>query len=188
MSRDLDSAVAAAAQDEVVYPVVCVELEYESLTSRAHTGVGELTFDGKTFYGVGQLGHIDAVTESADLSANGLTLTLSGVTQENISIALNEPYQNRPATIYLALLNEDGQLVGTPSVIYAGNIDTQTLSVGKKGAISIALENRLVDWDRPRVSRYNNETQQRHYPNDKGFEFVEQTAEKQIVWGRALDA
>ena len=105
MSRNLEPAVASAAQSEVVYPVVCVELDYESLTSRAHTGVGELTFNGKTFYGVGDLGSIDAVTESADLSANGLTLTLSSVTQENVAIALGENYQNRPATIYLALLD-----------------------------------------------------------------------------------
>ena len=50
----------------------------------------------------------------------------------------------------------------------------------------LTVESRFAAWDRPLVRRYNNADQQTRYPGDKGLEFVEQTAEKQIVWGAKL--
>jgi hypothetical protein len=49
-------------------------------------------------------------------------------------------------------------------------------------SVTVRLENRLADWERPRLRRYTDEDQQRAHPGDKGFEFVTSTVDKDIVW------
>ena len=59
------------------------------------------------------------------------------------------------------------------------------IEAGETATISISVESRLVDWERPRVHRYTNADQQIAYPGDKGLEFVAQMVEKELVWGRS---
>ena len=51
------------------------------------------------------------------------------------------------------------------------------------GHIELDIENRLVDWERPKISRFTNEEQQNLYSGDKGLEFVDSVAEKELFWG-----
>jgi len=50
--------------------------------------------------------------------------------------------------------------------------------------IPFTFGGRLVDWERPRIRRYNNADQQVAFTGDKGFEFVPQMVEKELIWGR----
>jgi hypothetical protein len=63
-------------------------------------------------------------------------------------------------------------------------MDTMDLSLGATGKLSVIIQSRLADWERPRLSRYTNEEQQALYSGDKGLEFVPQMVEKTIIWGR----
>jgi len=52
----------------------------------------------------------------------------------------------------------------------------------------VTAENKLVDFRRPRETRYTHEEQQNLYPvspPDLGLEFVNAIQEKQIYWGDA---
>ena len=55
---------------------------------------------------------------------------------------------------------------------------------GETLTISVSIESRLIDLERPRIWRYTSEDQKRVYPTDKGFDFVNDLQSKQIIWGR----
>ena len=69
MSRIVTSDVGQCAQEPRVRPFVLVELDFPEKPIRAWTGIGTITWDGKTWTGVGDLGRIGPIEESADLRA-----------------------------------------------------------------------------------------------------------------------
>lgn len=184
MARSLNTANIDASNDVVVRPIGFVELEYDNEWVRLHTGIGEVTWGGQTWLGVGDLGSIDNIEETNELQVNGISLGLSGINNDLLDHLLNKDYQGRPLRIYMGWLDADFQLIADPELVFFGYMDTQSVSIGETSTINITAENRLVDWDRARVLRFNNETQQARFFGDRGFEFVEQAAERKVVWGQ----
>jgi hypothetical protein len=77
-------------------------------------------------------------------------------------------------------------VITSPVVIFSGFMDTMVINDSSETAtIQVAVENRLIEFERTRVRRYTAEDQKIDYPNDKGLEFVAEMAEKEIVWGRS---
>jgi hypothetical protein len=183
MSRDITSAVKDEAEATSNRPVYLVKLEYDSADVLVNSTNRSIIFDGDTYLGVGNFGQISAADEDSELRAQGIEAALSGVDGANISIALDEDYQGRDATIWLGFLDSSYEIIADPFIIFKGRMDTQKISVGAVAQIILSIENRFVDWDRPRVTRYNNEGQHATYTDDAGLEFVEQTTEKVIFWG-----
>lgn len=183
MPRSLPGALLTASQQDAITPIMMVALDFSSGFVRAHTGVGTIVYGGNSYLGVGTLGGISTVQETGELGANGVTLTLSGVDPANISRALGEHYQGRSATIYLGLADTATSVLIDAVTLFKGRMDTQTITLGEQGAISLKIESPVADWARPRVRRYNNADQQKLYPGDKGLEFAEQTVDKTIKWG-----
>jgi hypothetical protein len=142
-------------------------------------------WNGEEWIGLGNLGDIGEISEAADLEAKGVTLTLSGIPPEVIAMAIGEYYQGKRAQIWYAPLDDDYQLIGTPVRIFFGRIDTMDTEVGETASITLNAESRLVDWARPRSSRYNHEDQIAKYPDDLGFQYVAELVEKELVWGRS---
>jgi len=52
--------------------------------------------------------------------------------------------------------------------------------------IQLAVENRLVDLERARPTRYTSAYQKSKYPTDLGFDFVESLQDQKLVWGRSV--
>jgi hypothetical protein len=176
---------------------------------RFWSGLGEQTIDGNIYVGSGNMLGISTIDETSEISAKGATLTLSGIPSELISLALSEPYQGRKCKIYFGILqadteylsqednslilNEDGSgiilsqldLAATMSEIFSGYIDQMNIDEGPETAtISVGVESRLIDLQRPRVLRYTRESQRSRFPNDKGFDFVNDLQSKKFAWGR----
>lgn len=186
MSRNLSPAAAAAAQAEVVLRTVAVEMLFASGPARLNGSPTSVFIGGEEFLGVGGLGAISAAEESAELQSYGLTVKLSGVPRDAVSLALNDAYQGRRATVWEVLLDRDSfQPLASPVVVFRGRMDTLSVEMGPTASVTVRLENRLSDWERPRVRRFTSEDQQLAFPGDRGFEFVASTAEKEIVWPAA---
>ncbi len=183
--RTLTTAVANALAAENVTPVLFAEMDFASGFLRVHSAVGSYTVEGNTYTGVGTLGQVETVEESGELQAYGLRLGLSGVPNTLIGTALTEDYQGRALRVLIGVLDASHALVASPVVVFAGRMDNMQITLGPEAAsISLNAENRLIDWDRPRVRRYNNADQQAEYPGDRGFEFTEQMVNKTLFWGR----
>ncbi len=137
---------------------------------------------GHVYSGVGQFAMIEEIKETVGLDPPGLNVSLSGVDGANISLALSQLYHGRPANIYLAFFDENGQLVVDPVLVYAGLMDTMTVKLGQEASVSLSIESRLLEWRRPRIIRWNDEAQKARYPGDLGLSFVAGLVTKAIWW------
>jgi len=164
---------AAAATAPVVAPVVLCELDFATGPFRVWTGLGDLSWAGLTFAGIGDLGAMSEVEETVELRAVRLTLTLSPVPQEVIDIALAErSFRLRPARLWLAMLDAQGAFVADPFPLWAGLMDTMEVVDGPEPRVALVCESRLVDLERAKVRRYTDPDQQAEYPGDRFFEYV----------------
>lgn len=181
MSRDIAGVIATALGDEVVEPFFAVDLEFDSGTLRLWTGVGSREINGNEYIGAGNFLQISEMQETAEIQAAGATLTLSGIPSELLSLALTEPYQQRPARIYFGLVGAEADM----AEVFTARMDQMTIEEGPESSIiQLSIENVLVDLERPRVLRYTNNDQQSRFPGDRGFEFVETIQNREVFWGR----
>ena len=57
------------------------------------------------------------------------------------------------------------------------------IEVGEKATITLTGESRLIDFFRPRISRYTDAEQQALYPGDLGLQYVNDLQEASVPWG-----
>lgn len=183
MARALTAAAKAESQAAVVRPVVLVKLQFDSGAMRVWSGRGDLTFNSEVYSGVGDYGRIGAVEEGVEQRAFGIALSLSGIPAATVSLALGEDVQGRTAEVWLGFLDANYGLVADPMLAFRGRMDTMDVDLGATATVSVTAESRLADWNKPRVRLWTDASQRELYPNDKGFEFVSESVQKEIVWG-----
>lgn len=212
MSRELPNEVLTTIEQDVVYPVIAVELLFDTPNElRFWSGLGDLVIDGDTYAGSGDLLQVSDVQESSDISARGATLTLSGVPSNLVSLALDEDYQGRTASIKFGMygtsidngyliLDDSGDKLLVDGVadfldisntaalgffnLFVGKMDQMTIQRGPAvSEIVMSLESRLIDLERPRLRRYTDGGQQDRYPGDLAFEFVSRIQNEDLEFG-----
>ena len=182
MSRTLTGAVQTALAAANVPMLALVSMAFDSGTVYVTNAGYNVSWNGHTWLGLGRLGSIEAVKETPDLAANAVNLKLSGVPTASVTQALTEHYQGRACNIYIAPLSADYTILADPVLIFSGRMNTMDLDIGATAMITLQVESRLADWDRPRVRRYNDADQQAEYPGDLGLQYVEQMVEKVLDW------
>lgn len=127
--RDLDIEVINAIGKTVVRPFFAVDLEFDSPNQLYFwSGIGDLTVGGITYTGAGDLLQVSDVRESSDISANGATLTMSGIPSTLTNLAETEPYQGRTCRIKFGLL--DFELLEDSLLLYD---DDNVLDISEYG-------------------------------------------------------
>ena len=178
----MQSAVTA----DLVRPIILVQCAFDSGNLNLWNGVGNLTVSSVDYVGAGTLLNIGQIAETSELQANGITVTLSGITDPLLAKARDEDYQGRELKVLLGAMDASNGVISTPVNVFSGFMDTMVINDSSETAtIQIAVENRLIGFERTRVRRYTSEDQLIDFPNDKGLEFVADMAEKEIVWGRS---
>lgn len=165
-----------------------VVLQFDDVTGRMWSGVGDRTIDGNVYKGTGDLMAVSGVEEKNEVSALGASITISSIPPMNLVRALNDSdvnsgYKNRPATIYLGVELNNAYYIDP---IYRGVIDTMTFTEGNESAaIEIAIENKLTRLARPSVLRYTSEQLKAKYPTECGLEYLNalQTQARGLQWG-----
>lgn len=176
--------IAALAADNVAL-INLLELDFVSGFVRVHSAAGDVVFNGDTFQGVGTHGGISNAEESEELRAYQVRMTLNGIDPAIISTAFDEVYQGRSARVWAGALTSDYQLIADPILVFSGRMDNMQVTLGERSAsIDLTVTNKLADWDRPRIRRYNRADQQAVFPGDKGFDFAEEMVSKTLFWGR----
>lgn len=186
MSRTLSSGMQTAVEADLVRPIVLVICAFDSGDLNLWNGIGTLTVGSVDYVGAGTLLNIGEIAESSELQANGITVTLSGITDPLLSKARDEDYQGRELTVQLGVMDAANAVISSPVTVFSGFMDTMVINDSAETAtIQVNVENRLIEFERTRIRRYTAEDQKIDYPNDKGLEFVAEMAEKEIVWGRS---
>jgi hypothetical protein len=184
MSRTITPAVLAELAAGVVRPAIFVESQFPSGYLRLWSGLGEITWGGRTWAGAGTLLNVGAIEETTDVVATGTTVTLSGIPTDLVSACINDARQGLPGQIYLGFLTAAGAVIADPVLAFAGRLDVPTIMDGaERCEIQITYESRLIDLNRAREWRYTHESQQQISPGDRGFEYVAGLQEREIRWG-----
>ncbi len=187
-----DRALTAAFKTETESPspigVVFAEFMFTTPV-RVWTGLGDkvATMPGgssQTWIGVGDLGGIESIIESADRRRNGVLFSLSGVDTSLLSDVLTDNYQGKDVTAWEAYIDDAGVLIADPALAFSGIMDTMGISDGDpSGIIKLQCESRDILLQRTSRSLYTNEEQQLKFPGDLGLEFMLELQDKQIIWG-----
>lgn len=97
--------------------------------------------------------------------------------------ALNDVRMGGPAKIWFGLMS-NGAFLGAPYLVFSGTVDKPTVNIGRQSSsITLALENRLVNLQRPSMRRYTSADQRLSYPTDLGFNWVEVLNDIALRWG-----
>lgn len=181
MSRSLATAISNALDDDEINVFWACDLLFDSPNDLYFwNGVGDLSLDGNTYVGAGELLNISEIRESSDIAAYGATLTLSGIPSNLVSLALAEPYQGRRAFVRFGV---DVSGTKTAVTLFTGEMDEMNIDFGPDTVtISLVVESRLVDLNRPRIRRYTDADQKSRFGSDRAFEFVTRLQDEDLQW------
>ena len=183
MPRDISSPMLAQLTTNAISPCFLASIAFKSQTVYCRTGAGSLVYGGNTYLGVGDFGKLSAITEGADVQAYGMSITLSGIDPNLLAESLTDVQLGAAATIYFALLDGSGNIYGTPYPAFVGVVDKPSVQVGVTAVtISLALENRLSNLQRASQRKYTAADQQRYFPGDTAFNWVESLNDQALKW------
>ena len=181
MARDVTTALDTGLTAPVISPFFAIDFEFSTFPLYFWSGIGDVVINGKTYVGSGTLIQVGSVSEVSDMSAAGCTINCSGIPSQMLALALTEPYQGRYCRVYLGVTND----LTTYTEIFTGLMDKMDIQEGQDTSlISIAVESRLVDLERPRTRRFTQSDQQSRFPTDKGLNFLSTLEDSQLTWGR----
>jgi hypothetical protein len=183
MSRTVPAAILSALQGASVEPFYAVEAQFTGGTVRLWTGYGDRQIEGNTYTGAGSLLSISGLDEVADLSAKSITVTLSGIDQTVLSLALAEPYQRRKLRVLFGVVGNSASVE-----LFSGQMNTMTIEdSGETSTVTILVDSKLVELERASNRRYTSESQKSRHAGDTFFDYVAKLQDRQLVWGRASE-
>ena len=174
--RDISATLNSKFLSRDVDLFVAVELMFDSGALRIWSGIGDKSIGGQTYTGAGSLLSVGGIEESDDLSAPGANISLTGVDTSLVSLAIQEPYQNRECRVLLGSGDDFFE-------IFSGFMDVMTIEdSGETCLINLSVESSLILLDRKTPLRYTQETQNSRYPGDTFFSTVASLQDKKIDW------
>lgn len=182
--KTINTDVYNAMTGSMLQPAMLIDLMLDE-PLYLWTGVGDLEYESETYKGTGAFGTISTSDTDSSLSANGISLTLSGVPTDVLQFALSPNYRNKKVIVNIVLFDNNGTLIGG-NRFYVGRIDVVNISKsGEENIITVNVENHLINFSRPLIRRYNQEDQHLFVDNtDIGFEYISKiTSDIVFNWG-----
>lgn len=183
MARNLTAGAQTAVAATLLRPVIFYEGEFASGFLRLWSGAGDKSWNGQTWHGAGNLIGISEIVETAKITAQGLTASLSGMPSSLISTVHSQARHGKPGKVWLGFLDSAEAIIADPYLAFEGRLDVPSIEdAGDTCMISIQYESRLVDLQRPRVWRWDHESQQAVFPDDMGFQYVAELQNHELEW------
>lgn len=159
---------------------LAIEVDLVDRPLRLLKGPSRLTFDGKTFVGqdpdFGVLAGVSPIADGDGDEVSGLTVTILPPDITSAAELANPAAQGRPVTVWVGDLDLiTGQVVGTPDIEFAGEVDVPTLvgDTGEGRALEYAVTGdfeKLFEVDEGAL--LTNAFHQSVWPGELGCEFV----------------
>jgi len=187
MARGLSSAVKTELATGNIAPVHLIDLNFATplyLTDCSFNLTSSISGSSRTYTASGHLLGVGNTQEGSTPIKNSFNLTLSGVDQSFISIALNENIINSTVQIYRAFLNSSNAIISDPFLLFDGFIDQYSIEDDTTTAnIGLNITSHWGNFEKVSGRRTSDTSQQRFFSGDKGFEFSALTVQD-IKWGR----
>jgi len=185
MSRGLSSAQVTASKASHSTCTQLVKMAFPSGSIRGSVCGHDITTSDGSYPAINALRNIDAMSEATD-STEGLKVVVDGLNAGIITILAQEQYKGSLLTLYEVWFeNIAGAYVAIddPVVQWVGRI-TSISSDESNGVATVVVqaEHYEAELRRAKPTYYNDSTQRRLYPTDKGGEHVERMTEVTLVW------
>jgi hypothetical protein len=183
--RGFSSTIENALDDTDLAVDLLVYLNWVGGAVRIWTGNKDITWNAQTWTGIGRMGSIDKIADSADGQDIGIELTLNYL-DDSLRNEINtggDPV-GRDASVYLALMNTATGQVTDAYEIFPGFIDEVVIEdEGATGRIVVRVASELAREKRSTFYALSNAHQQALFSGDLGMEFASKMDEP-ILWGR----
>lgn len=150
------------------------------------SGAGTLSYNGYSWIGLGLLGAIQGMGETAEVRTTETRYALAGITDNTeLHKFLEQPVRGHIAKAWFAVMDEQGQVIPDPIQIDETLLDTATVSTAEDLVSTLILvgTSAIFDFRRPKTLAITHEQQQLDYPGDTGFDRIPtEVADKQISW------
>ena len=187
MARGLTSAVKTELATGIIEPVLLIEIGFGTpvyLTNASFDITSSVSGSSRTYLANGHLKSITDVSETNKPTKNTLAISLSGVDQTYVSVALNENIINDDVYIYRGFLNSSLSLIADPFLLFFGTIDEFNIKDNTTTAsIALTVTSHWGNFSKINGRTTTDNSQQRVFSGDKGMEFSALTV-KDIKWGR----
>jgi len=152
ISRGRTIGFTSALTDQTLRRVIFFEGQFASGWVRLWSGLGEITWNGKSWSGAGTLLGLGSIEETGEVVAGGTAISLSGVPLDLVQMAIAETRQGLPGRVWLGLRGENGSVMADPVQAFLGRLDVPEIKDDADSCtITISYESRLIDLTVPRA-------------------------------------
>jgi hypothetical protein len=150
-----------------------------------------ITWNGNTYLGNGDLIGFSGLTESSELRITDAAFQFSGVDQTLLALFLAKNWIDRRLLLYKCFFNTSTEaLLVDPVAIHDGRMDEPMLEedgAGGTSTLTVHSRDQFADFERLSGRHTNSVEQKLLFPTDTGFDLVTQIAGKQVslLWGAA---
>ncbi|MBB6144709.1 hypothetical protein HNQ77_002665 [Silvibacterium bohemicum] len=184
MPRNVDTLNQAQLVSNQVSIAFLLQITFKSQTVYVSSTPFNLAWNGQTWLGVGDLASLSTVNEGTDIQAYGTSVTLSGIDPNLLKESLTDIQLGATANLYLAFLDPNNNIIGTPTCMFGGWVDQPSITPGVDSiTISLALESSMINLQRGQMRRLTNADQQIDFPTDISMIWVPQLNFLALKWG-----
>ena len=187
MARGLTSAVKTELATGNINPVLLIEIEFSTpvyLTNASFDITSSVSGTSRTYASNGHLRGITGVSETNKPTKNSLALTLSGVEQTYIALALSENIINKEVYVYRGFLDANQALIADPFLLFYGTIDEFKITDNTNTAtLSFNVTSHWGNFSKKSGRTTSDNSQKRFFSGDKGMEYSALNL-VDIKWGR----
>ena len=145
--------------------------------------VDDIEGSSQTYNADGILIGISQVPESNTPIKNSIDIFFSAVDQSIVSTCLNNDVIGTDIKVYRGVVSGTG-LVANPFLLFHGSLEDFAIDDnGKTASLGISATNHFGNFEKVNGRSTSDNSQQRHFLNDKGMEFSALTL-RDIKWGR----
>ena len=162
-----------------------VELHFAAGVSRICSYSNTFSWGGYDWIGLGLVGSISPVEETAGVASSAMTFGLDVVNSPMLAIAVGdvENYRGRSAKLYFCPLTENGVLIDEPEICWRGIMDTMIAGAdGEEGQITLKCETSAYGIRRRQSLRLNAAQQKQRHPTDTGLDYLTDLIAKPQLW------
>lgn len=175
MSRDITSStLTAISSPQGFHPVVLVYIDWPGDVIRAHTGVGNISWDGHTWSGVGSFARLSLPTDEGGMAASEGSIGIVGL-DDALDDYLQDDVRGRTVEVYFGATTEraGNVLIGDPFKMFTGAVGGVTDQVTvESGDVVRGLMLEVYSGPSQRstsAARHSDEDQKAIYPSDTIF-------------------
>lgn len=150
---------------------VLFRMEHSQGTVLVWDGLGDLTFNGETYRGVGGFARLEGVSDSGDTQNHQVIATLNGVSFSNLT-DVDTDIRGQAATVTLVWLQEDGTVLDSTTVFSGVGDFLRAKPAENDRPLSAVLAAPTAEWRAAPKGYYTYADQQRRFPGDTGFKYV----------------